>query len=601
MVSRRNFISICIMMAVILALFQFSLLIRDFGNSYDTNDYLKGPSHVQTDSWGAGSFSSPVGSVAYIGGDETAMAGIVRQWGNYTKRQVTQYSTPAEYQNSGGDNSVLLCVAGSEIATEEDVSVLRALAEDGYSIVFCDLPDVEFMRRVSGIRTLLGIQDVVEDEVTLRGVKLFSGFLLGGEAIYRADTEQEQENQNLTLNVPWYLARSGTKTYMVGLLEDESVENESLPGLIWRNSYGNALVFAVNGDYMYEQAGIGILSGIMYELQSYELHPVVNAQSLSVVNFPNFALENSNELVGIYARNLRRLQMDLLWPNLIAASNKVNYLMTCFMTPRLDYTAQAELFPDDLSFYLRQFREQGSEAGLSLDYLKGTTLPEMVELDRGFFVESGSEYECGAAYVNSEDLGVLSGLLGKDPLERIITLTGVRDDDKPIISYFSDRVLDLGVTCDGFSHTYSQNLRVRALETALGYSNILLDMKHVSWPEEDEPHWELLYDAFSSNIDTYWKPFSAFDKTTISESDERARAFLAMEYAETREGDTIFIDISNRSSESWFLLRTHSETISDIAGGSYQTLEAGAYLVHATENHVEITLTSDNHQIYYIP
>ena len=391
------------------------------------------------------------------------------------------------------------------------------------------------MRQLPGLRALLGIRDIAGNEVELTGVKLFSGFLLGGDAIYQATTEKEQKLQDLTLSVPWYLTRHGTKTYMVGMMEDEEIENEDLPGIIWRSGYGQAQVFAVNGSYMYDSTGLGILSGILYEAQGYELHPVVNAQSLSVANFPDFAMENTEEMTEIYARNLRRLQMDLLWPNLIAATSRMNYQMSCFLTPQLDYAGQQELYPGDLTFYLRQFREQGAEAGLSLSHLPGADLQKKVGLDPEFFEETGSAYEYGAAYVGSEDLDALAGLLDEPILEKVKTITGIREAGYPAISYYSENVLDQSVTADGFAHTYSQDLRVKALETALGYSNILIDMQHVSWPEEDEEHWEMLYEAFSSNINTYWKAFSDFTKTTISESDARARAFLAMNYVATRE------------------------------------------------------------------
>lgn len=40
MVSRRNFFSITIMMLVLLVLFQFSMVLRDRQNTYDTNANL---------------------------------------------------------------------------------------------------------------------------------------------------------------------------------------------------------------------------------------------------------------------------------------------------------------------------------------------------------------------------------------------------------------------------------------------------------------------------------------------------------------------------------------------------------------------------------
>lgn len=599
MVSRRNFFSICIMMATILAMFQTSLLIRDFGNNYNENEYLAKNKLSRTDLWAPDNRADvPAETVVYIGSGAKAPAEIVRQWGNYAKRRVVQYDSLEEYDRSGEDAPVLLCVAGSEISTSGEASVLSALADQGQSIVFCDLPKPAVLKDLPLLRRLLGIQEIVREEVELEGIKLFSGFLLGGEVIYQASNEKERKMQDLELSVPWYLTSRGTKTYMVGLMEDPQIDNEELPSLIWRHGVGNAMIFAVNGTYMYDQTGLGILSAIVYELQEYELHPVVNAQNLSVVSFPEFAKENTEYLTEIYARDMRRLQMDLLWPGLIAAANKGNYRMTCLLVPQMDYTTQEDFFSQDLTFYLKQFKEQGTEAGLSLDYLPGVSLREKIERDREFFEISGSEYKYGAAYVSKEDAGVLAELAREGALDSVETMTGPRETTDALISYYTDAILYQGVTADGFTHTYSQDLRIRAVETALGYSNILLDMKRVTCPEEDAPHWEVLSEDFSSNINTYWNRFSAFDKTTLSESNKRARTFLAMDYAVSRKGGSITVESSNRNGDAWFLLRTHSESIRDITGGIYQQVEKNVYLICAQEDHLEIGFESDNRMIY---
>ena len=537
-------------------------------------------------------------TVVYVGSSEKALSGIVRQWGNYAKRRVVRYDSLEEYAHSGQGEPVLLCVAGSEISTDEEVSVLRTLADEGQAIVFCDLPEPAVLRNLPELGSLLGIQEIVQENVELTGIKLFSGFLLGGEVIYRPTNADEEKMQDLTLSVPWYLTLRGTKTYMVGLLEDEQIENGELPGLIWRNSYGDARIFAVNGTYMYDQTGLGILSAILYELREYELYPVVNAQNLSVANFPNFAPENIEAMGKIYARSLRRLQMDLIWPNLIASANKGNYQMTCFLAPRLDYTASGSQQTDDLTFYLRQFREQGAEAGLSLDHLPEVTLEEKLAADQEFFSSSNANsYSFSAAYVGN---GGMEAFLAVDPqriLRDVRTVTG-NWEDADLLFYCTDTIVAQSVTADGFFHTYSQDLRVRAIETALAYSNILLDMKRVSWPGEDEPHWEVLSERYSSNINTYWNPFDAFEKATVTKSDERVRAFLAMDYADSRNGDTITVDIGHRNGDVWFLLRTHSESVRSITGGTYQQVEQGVYLICAQEDHLEIRVESDARLIY---
>jgi hypothetical protein len=68
---------------------------------------------------------------------------------------------------------------------------------------------------------LLGIKEIRQPEVSLAGVHLFSGFFLGGERIYREDDDGNGgEDHSLNLDVPWYVTRVKTKTYMRGILSD---------------------------------------------------------------------------------------------------------------------------------------------------------------------------------------------------------------------------------------------------------------------------------------------------------------------------------------------------------------------------------------------
>ena len=73
--------------------------------------------------------------------------------------------------------------------------------------------------------------------------------------------------------MPWYQVGSGTKTYMVGLLDQskqkETVENEELPTLIWRNGIRNGSIFCVVGDYMKDSTALGLLDGMVAEASSY--------------------------------------------------------------------------------------------------------------------------------------------------------------------------------------------------------------------------------------------------------------------------------------------------------------------------------------------
>ena len=74
-----------------------------------------------------------------------------------------------------------------------------------------------------------------------------------------------------------------------------------------------------------------------------------------------------------------------------------------------------------------------------------------------------------------------------------------------------------------------------------------------------------------------------------------------MDYTQTRKGDSIVIDIANWNGEAWFLLRTHSESVDHVTGGTWKEIEEGAYLITAQDAHVEIALEPDNQMIYYLP
>ena len=91
---------------------------------------------------------------------------------------------------------------------------------------------------------------------------------------------------------------------------------------------------------------------------------------------------------------------------------------------------------------------------------------------------------------------------------------------------------------------------------------------------------------FSSNLLTYWKKFTGFGSTTLSESNTRTRTFLNLDFSETRTDDEIILKTSE--SGSWFILRTHGEEIEEIEGGTQKKLEDNVYLIQAQDTTVKI-------------
>ena len=609
MVSRRNFFSILIMMTVLLFMFQILEMVKENQNDYNINAHISEEQLSGKDVWappaeGEENYASG-DFVVFFGRADSKIGIVIKQWCTYTKKSLTVYGRVEDYTLSEDNLPQLMLVDSDSIDLVESLTAFEEITDSGVTLVFCNLPDAEKIKGNRRLRNLLGIQSVRETMIETEGVHLFGNFLLGGECFYIVGDgdEKEQKRQDLELNVPWYTTNSGTKTYMVAtldeLLEDVEEKNEIFPCLIWRNVYQDSRIFVVNGDYLESMAGIGILSGILYESASYSIYPVVNAQNVTVVNFPGFAGENDSRLMELYSRNMAGVLRDICWPTISAMAERNHYRLTCLLAAQFDYADDVEPIGNELPFYLQQFKEITSEAGISLKRWKETNFSEKLLRDEAFFGDLEDSYTYSALYVDEADLAQLEKELEeRELLKNVRTFASGYQEDAALISYYNESVTQQNATSEASFHSYSDNLRMRSLETALGYSNVLLDMYPVIWPESKEDQWEEVSEAVTSNLNTYWRPFTVFEKTTLSESDSRVRTFLNMDYKEERRDDTIYLELSGVD-EGWFILRTHGEKIAEMEGGTYEEIEEDAYLIQAQQTHVELQLEKSRGVLKY--
>ena len=102
----------------------------------------------------------------------------------------------------------------------------------------------------------------------------------------------------------------------------------------------------------------------------------------------------------------------------------------------------------------------------------------------------------------------------------------------------------------------------------------------------------------AANIDTYWKPFAAFEKTTISQSDSRVRNFLNGSVESTRKGDCISSRTKDLTGDAYLLLRTHGEKPVMMTGGTWKQVEEDTYLLQLTEGEASVTLKPEIEPYY---
>lgn len=604
MVSKRKFFSIAIMMFVLFFLFQFSMVLRDSKNTYDINSSLTKKKADGENQWTPSDSNSTTvigadSSVVFVGNENGDMGTAISRWCTYAKRKLISCKSVSTYKADDKNLPEMMILESEKYADGDNLTTLETLEKKGVIIVFGCLENAKNIQNNKALMKFLGIQKVVAEETHLAGVKLFEGLLLGGEVTYNTSKDKEEKKrQDLELDVPWYQVGSGTKTYMVGLLDEKTgknVENEDFPTIIWRNGIDYGSVFAVVGDYMKGSTALGLLDGMRAEALQYTIYPIVNAQNLSMVNFPVFADENNTEMLKLYSQSVTGIARDIMWPALISVVEKSDMKMTCFIQPQADYTDDIEPKSGNLEFYLKQMKEQSAEAGISLEYQKLDKAEDKVTKDTEFFENEKINYRFGAAFAKEKDLkGILkdtdSGLLGD-----VGTLVCDYTENQPVVSYYSDSVTLQTVTSDGMNYAYSDDIRMRSIQTALGYTNVMLDMYDIFWSQEKTDRWEVMQKRFSSNLLTYWKNFRDFDSTTLSESNARIRTFLNLAYSQSREDNTITLQTSEAG--SWFILRTHGEEIDEIDGGSQTEIEADAYLICAEDTTVKIRLKEQ--ELYY--
>lgn len=608
MVSRRNFLTITIMILILFFMFQFTGVMKNQLNEYGVNEYDQS-TYTQLNAESVFSNEVPANALAdvfYIGIASGDVAKVVSSWCEYSKRSLQMYATLSACDNVP-ENQLIILDGRTMVRTDADITILQEWIDKGVNIIFARMPDISVIQRSDQLQQMLGIDRILSTDVTLNGMHLFSGFFLGGERIYEAQTKEDEKRQDLDYDIPWYVTGAGTKTYLVGTLTDEmfdatvpqslldqyanmeelSAKNNLLPAVIWRYGTTNSKVFCVNDDFLMDVSNLGILSAITAQITDYDIYPVVNAQNLVAADMPAFSSENEEKVQELYAQSASAVYREIIWPSLVALQETTDAKLTCMVTPQFTYDDAQEPDGSEVAYYLKQLKEQNGELGWSATNRSNLSVADKLAIDKPFWKNYGVDYKITSVYLRDGSQKSAAALALKN--EDVRTLV-VADEDatSPIISYATDNITQQKVTSAGITHTFSDDLKLRSMETALGYSNITLDLLSVTYPETEQDSWEKMLRKLSPNLTTFWKPFEAFTHTTLSESDQRIRRFLAIDYEQERQDDNIAVMVKNFDQQAWFVLRLNGETVKSVKGGSSTKIEDGAYLICAEKDKITI-------------
>lgn len=620
MLSKRNFAMMMIMNLVVLVLFLFSAVLKEYFNDYDVNHAAEtewiDKTDLKMDAEGnpdTGWNSLPAKQqVLYIGTMDNNYYRVMKEWAGYRKKAFRVFESleaADEIIQMQEEKKPYLLMDGQlvEQNPKEAAEKLSAYVEQGGVVIFYRLPSYQIIEGSTELQNLLGIQHLRGESVKLHEIRIYSGFLLGGETCYSFEDVEEPELIDMEREVPWYDISARTKSYMVGFIsakekETMGLSNEDMPAIIWRSNMETGSVFAVNGDYMEGEASLGILDAMIYETEEYSLYPVVNAQNLSIAGFPDLTVENEEKLAETYGMTNQQFCRDILWPSFVASAQKNNWKITSYLSVKQRDESKKEPSKNDLIDYLKYFNEESAEAGVSLGRMDSSDIRASVADERETLKSWDMDYVFAGGYVRKENKDKLPSLIDGNGqmkyFQDIRTVVGEYEKDQQILSWLTDKITLQNATTDAYRHSYKDSLWLKSLETSLGYSNIQVDIYRVLWPESKADQWEKVAEKMAANINTYWKPFDTFDKTTISQSDSRVRNFLNGSIESTREGDQISIRTKDFTGDAYLLLRTHGEKPEEMIGGSWKKVEEDAYLLQLTEAEAFVTLKPEYENYY---
>ena len=154
MVSRRNYIAITMMFLILFFMFQFSGIMKEQLNEYESNAYAKttGTALTSADCF----VPQEDGAELFCVGGDARVTEVVEAFCTYSKRNLRCVAGVGELEGLPVQGKTVV-IDGICVTEESEVEMLRTLAEEGTNLIFARVPAYDFIADSTGLRELLGI------------------------------------------------------------------------------------------------------------------------------------------------------------------------------------------------------------------------------------------------------------------------------------------------------------------------------------------------------------------------------------------------------------------------------------------------------------
>ena len=601
MLTRRNFFVILIMFLVVFLMFMLVDVSAGYLTSQPNNPQADVPVAIRANQAFTGDMLDmdvatmtdlPQASadrpwVAIVASDAKSVNVLnMQEWCVYNRFRY-QVFTQLPQAEQVADCYVMLF--DDPIADAAQLPLLQAYAQQANDMIFTSLPAYRELQAAPELADFYGIRGFVQEAMPINGLYIFDEFFIGGERIYGLKDIYGDTDEDIPATVPWYDLRAGYLMFIQAVAQDAGINYMDLPALLWRTHTGNADVFAVNTDIFQGKNLPGLLTACMAQMRAYYAYPVVNAQTISVVDFPMLAQENAETMAALYSRSAEALGRDVLWPGIVKILKNYNTAFNFFMAPQLDYSDGTQPEGTLLSFYRQEIAQQSGVLGLSLQQYSAAPLETLCAENTAFLQRELPEYRFTAACVTGEQLAEMANAQSMPaPLEDVTLLMTDMWENQPLLRFVNDETLAVSFTTDGFIHESMDDLRLLCIANAIGMNNQKVEMGKAFYPAEGED-WNKL-NLLWSRGDTFQKPYRSFDAVTVYGLEEKARTFLAVDYEYGLENDVFCLDVTNGVENASFVLRLADYAIQKVEGGSCKQLSDTAYLLQPEEDSMFLTV-----------
>lgn len=612
MLSARTYVSIVLLFAVIFVLFMSVTLASDMLaeaaiNSQAEREITVRQDHALLDNAFDEAAGRPVPAMAGTGtisvqnnpraaivvSPEDSRTNLLKEWCVYNKYRYRVFTQLPNADLLSNYDTVLF---GEVNLTGQNLNTLEQYAATGIPMIFTQLPPYETLAAYPKLADFFGIKTCVSPSYPLDGVKLFGDFFLSKERLY-TDNDFYGETDDMAISVPYYTLRAGYEVYAVAILEQQGkIKNEELPALLWRTYTGSSLVFVVNSDVFLGERLLGVITACLSQAYPCYLYPVVNAQTILLLNYPFFANENTDAIMERYSRNTRMFCRDVLWPNVVEILRNFGRSCNFFVAPQLDYADGEMPLDDDVVAYWKEIKKLSGVVGLSLGQVSSAALGDVLTSGEAFFQTALPKYRFTALYTGAFPADALRARLdeGQTSLLRHVTLMlSAFQENRRLFEFINQDVLSVMTTASGYQHESMDDIQMIAFETALGLCTQQVDFSRVLFPQGSGDDWSKLSRVWSAG-DTYYNDYRQFDSTSVLEMESRIRNFLALNYSCEQTGNKLQIQIGNFNGEAWFVLRIHNAKIKNMTNGVAKRLSDTGYLICAKQASVTIELQKTN-------